>query len=239
MALTLTYKEKPYKTGLAPFVDGVFRAPLPYLYRRPSHLSEKEFVQEHIEMIHRFFESSKAHETVAAAIIEPHYLLCDAVLLFWLARGVSELGADDPKNLPEKIKLIFNYFTSDLRGLMAAKEVAIPNLKIDPENFADLIELVYIGKINSRVAKDVLMEMFETGMDPAAIIEEGGLSQVSDEGKLNEIAQRIITANPAAIADYKKGKTNALQFLVGKAMVELKGSGNPALLRKIFENLVK
>ena len=71
MALTLTYKEKPYKTGLAPFVEGVFRAPLPYLYRRPSHLSEKEFVQEHIEMIHRFFESSKAHETVAAAIIEP------------------------------------------------------------------------------------------------------------------------------------------------------------------------
>ncbi len=152
--------------------------------------------------------------------------------------SVSELAADDDKNLGAKVKLLANYLTSDLRGLMVENEISIEEMKIDPENFADLVELIHTGKINSRVAKDVLLKMFETGLDPSVIIEEGGLSQISDEGKLKEVAGRVIAANPAAIADYKKGKSNALQFLVGKAMAELKGSGNPRVLQEVFKKLI-
>lgn len=166
------------------------------------------------------------------------FLIANRAEAQFFEESISELAADDNKNLGEKIKLLANYFTSDLRGLMTEKAAIVGELKIDPENFADLIELVYTSKINSRVAKDVLLKMFETGMDPLAIVEEGGLAQVSDEGKLKEVAQKTIEANPAAVADYKKGKSNALQFLVGKAMAQLKGSGNPQVLQEIFKRLI-
>lgn len=147
-------------------------------------------------------------------------------------------GRDDKKDIGEKTKLLFNYYTSDLRGLMMEAGIGLGELKIDPENFADLIELVYTKQISSRSAKDVLKRMMETGLDPADIVKDEGLAQVSDEGRLQEVAKQIIAANPAAVADYKKGKENALQFLVGKAMAQLKGAGNPEALKKLFKELI-
>ncbi len=166
-------------------------------------------------------------------------LVTDRKMGEFFEEAASELAADDSKNIGEKTKLLVNYLTSDLAGLLMAKETSLEEIKIDPENFADLIELIATGKINSRVAKDVLAKMFETGLDPNAIVQEGGLTQVSDEGALVEVAKKIIAANPNAIADYKKGKENAIMFLVGKCMAELKGRGNPELLRKVIkENIV-
>lgn len=166
------------------------------------------------------------------------FLIEDRSSARFFEEAVSELAADDNKNIGEKVKLLANYLTSDLRGLTAENEMSLEEIKIDPENFADLIELIATDKISSRTAKDVLKKMFDTGMDPAAIVEDEGLSQVSDEGKLNEVAKKIIAANPAAVADYKKGKENALQFLFGKAMAELRGSGNPAALKEILKKLL-
>lgn len=80
--------------------------------------------------------------------------------------------------------------------------------------------------------------MFETGVDPYDILSQENLSQISDESSLKTTAEKIIKENPAAVADYKKGKGNALQFLIGKAMAELKGRGNPEMLRAVFEKLL-
>ncbi len=76
------------------------------------------------------------------------------------------------------------------------------------------------------------------GVDPKTLVENEGLSQVSGEGELTIIVKKILENNRAAVSDYKKGKLNALQFLVGKAMAELKGRGNPEILKKVLiENL--
>ena len=77
--------------------------------------------------------------------------------------------------------------------------------------------------------------MMITGLDPREIVKQEGLQQVSGEEELKAVVKKILDGNPNAIADYKKGKTNALQFLIGRAIAELKGRANPEVLRKLFE----
>ena len=122
---------------------------------------------------------------------------------------------------------------------MKDKEGSFKEMKITPENFAKLIEIIKNGTINSRAAKDVLALMFESGGDSEAIIKEKGLTQTSDETVLLEIAKETAGANPAAAADYKSGKENALKFLIGQGMAKSRGSANPKALEEIFKKLLK
>ena len=166
-------------------------------------------------------------------------LIADRGAAAFFEESVSELQAEDNENLPKEIELVCNYITSDLRGLMTQDGLGFEEIKVTPENFADLVELISHSKLSSRSAKDILKKMYDTGSDPHEILKSEGLEQVSDEGELTVLAQKIIEANPAAVADYKKGKMQALQFLVGKAMAELKGKGNPQVLQKIFKDVLQ
>lgn len=164
----------------------------------------------------------------------------------WDAQFFEESASELEEEVDKaNYQLLANYLNSDLRGLLAEQAAEIVSEggellagKITPENFADLVKLTQENKINSRVAKDVLRKMFETGLDPSAIVSEGGLEQVSDEGALKTVVQKMISENPKAIEDYKKGKENAIMFLVGKAMAQLKGAGNPEVLRKLFKESI-
>ena len=153
--------------------------------------------------------------------------------------AVSELEADKNEEISqEKTQLLFNYLNSDLKGLKGEQELDFTSFKITPENFADLVEMISGKEISSRTGKDLLLKMLESGVDPRTLVENEGLSQVSGEEELMIIVKKILENNPAAVSDYKKGKLNSLQFLVGKAMAELKGRGNPEILKKLFiENL--
>ena len=82
--------------------------------------------------------------------------------------------------------------------------------------------------------------MVEEGKDPEKIVAEKGLVQISDEKAIKEVVDKIMSANPSSIADYKAGKDRALGFLVGQCMKEMKGKGNPQILNKlILEELNK
>ncbi len=158
-------------------------------------------------------------------------LVADKELAEFYERATGEFKADE-RGVPYGI--IYNYLVSDLRGLMKSEGVGFGVLKITPENFADLAALVAKGEIGSRVAKDVLAEMFKTGADPRAIVKEKGLEQVSEERELVAAVKKIISENEKAVADYKKGKEASLKFLVGQAMKETEGRGEPKMLEKLL-----
>ncbi len=136
-------------------------------------------------------------------------------------------------------QLLVNYLTSDLRGLMIEKGIEFDALRVTPEHFAHLVSLAAEKKITSRQAKDMLRKMLESDEDPEDILRDEASQSVSDEGKLRQVVEMVLVANPQAIADYKKGKVQSLQFLVGKAMGELKGKGNPETLRELFTQELK
>ncbi|MEK7574084.1 MAG: Asp-tRNA(Asn)/Glu-tRNA(Gln) amidotransferase subunit GatB [Patescibacteria group bacterium] len=138
----------------------------------------------------------------------------------------------------DKFQILYNYLTSDLFGLMAEQGVALKDLKIVPKQLAELVGLIMENEISSRIAKDVLKEMFLTGLSPRQIVQEKELSQISDVGEIENVVKKIIAENLKAVEDYKKGKENILQFLIGKAIADLRGRGNPEVIKKIFKKLI-
>lgn len=126
-------------------------------------------------------------------------------------------------------KLISGWFSSKLLALLNESGQDITSCKVTPENFAELISLLYTKKIGSKVAQDVLKIMFEKGSDPSHVVEEQGLSQVSDEGELDKIVEKVISENEKPVEDYKSGNKNAIQALIGKVMAETKGKADPGV----------
>ncbi|MBI4121635.1 MAG: Asp-tRNA(Asn)/Glu-tRNA(Gln) amidotransferase subunit GatB, partial [Candidatus Ryanbacteria bacterium] len=155
----------------------------------------------------------------------------------------SELAAwlesEGRKAEPREIyKLARNYMLSDLTRALDPKGLSFGDMKVDPENFAELITLVADKKISSRAAKDLLSHMVELGGDPHEIARDKNLFQTSDTGELEEIVKKVIAENSSAVTEYKKGKQNALQFLVGQAMKASKGKGNPESIRDLLSRML-
>ncbi len=131
-------------------------------------------------------------------------------------------------------KLLANYLISDVKGLLGGAEFVEDDFKITPENFAEFVKMIYKGEISSKVAKMVLLEMFNTGKDPSDIVKENNWGQMKDDGELEKIVREVIEKNPKVVADFKAGKQNAMQFLVGQVMAVTRGTANPDKVRELL-----
>ena len=152
----------------------------------------------------------------------------------------EELLKAEPKE--KLIGLVVNYMTSDLLGLLKEKGEAIAKTEVTPENFAELMEMLYKEELSSRGAKDILKQMIDApggeANDPHKIAEREGFMQTMDEGTLGDIVENVLAANEKAAADYKKGNGASLQFLIGQAMREAKSrkiGANPQILSEIIK----
>ncbi len=163
-------------------------------------------------------------------------LAAEPALANFFEEAVSELRemAADEAASSSAIATLYNYLTSDLRGLMNQEGIGFAELKVNPEHLAHLAALIDEKSITTRQAKDVLAKMFATGADPEEIVKTENVGVVSDMGEVEAVVLAIIAENRAAVSDYKKGKTASLQFLIGKAMAKLKGRAQPDMLREIF-----
>src|SRR5581483_1541421 len=131
-------------------------------------------------------------------------------------------------------KLAANYLISDIQGLLGGKAFSEAEFKPSPEDFAEFIKMIYRQEISSKIAKMVLDEMVKTGIDPSTIIDDKGWKQMSDSGELENIIQQVIAKNEKAVADYKSGNKNALQFLSGQVMAATRGTANPKSIQEIL-----
>jgi aspartyl-tRNA(Asn)/glutamyl-tRNA(Gln) amidotransferase subunit B len=84
------------------------------------------------------------------------------------------------------------------------------------------------------MAKDILAKMLALGDDPEEIMQSEGISLISDDSAILEIVREVIEKNAKAVGEYKAGKENALQFLVGQGMAKSKGQADPNKLRELF-----
>lgn len=124
------------------------------------------------------------------------------------------------------IGLASNYITSDLKTTIPAKSIV------------EVVEMISAGTISSRGAKDILKIVETEGGSPKLIAKEKNLIQKSDVGELEKVVEKIIKENPEVVLEYRSGKQEALQFLIGQAMKFTKGSGNPKILKELLEKLL-
>jgi aspartyl-tRNA(Asn)/glutamyl-tRNA(Gln) amidotransferase subunit B len=109
-----------------------------------------------------------------------------------------------------------------------------------PAYLAELIQLIDFGVISGKIAKEVFAEMVASGKKPKVIVEEKGLSQITDEKAILEVVQTVIAENPATVADFKAGKERALKHLQGEIMKKTRGKVNPQVANRLLaEELAK
>jgi len=134
-------------------------------------------------------------------------------------------------------KLAGGWITSKLLGALTKEKKTIADFKTSPENFAELISLIYTNRINSTNAQKILLKMVgdEKNLDPTHIMEDHGYGQVDDEKKLNQIVDEVIKSYPEQVKQYQAGKEPLLKFLIGMAMKANEGSANPQTLEQLLK----
>jgi len=162
-------------------------------------------------------------ETFGVSAYQAGVLAADATLADYFERAAA------PK--PAHGAAVANYLLNDFLAT-ATGESPLPG--VAAEFFSELAELAASGQINSKQAKDVFSRMLVTGKSPLALVQELGLSQVSDVGQLEAFCDQAIAANPKSVADFKAGKQNAVNALKGQVMKLSKGTANPQVVGEIL-----
>jgi aspartyl-tRNA(Asn)/glutamyl-tRNA(Gln) amidotransferase subunit B len=119
------------------------------------------------------------------------------------------------------------------RGLNDAG-LAITACPVTPKLLAELLALIDKGTISGKIAKTVFDGIWQTGKDPAAIVAEQGLVQVSDTGEIERIIDDIMAANAGQVEEYRGGKEKVFGFFVGQVMRASKGKANPAVVNELL-----
>jgi len=125
-----------------------------------------------------------------------------------------------------------NWIMTELMRELKGEEIS--SCKVGAQQLAALLLMVEKNTISGKIAKTVFLDMMAGGGDPEAIVEEKGLSQVSDEGELLSLVKEIIAANPAQADDFRAGKTKLMGYFVGQLMQKTKGQANPKLANELF-----
>ena len=143
---------------------------------------------------------------------------------------VLELGANP--------KTAVNFIMGEIAAYLKEDHIEITDTKLTPENLAELIALIEKGTISNNIGKQIIIEMLKDGTKASVIVEKTGLSQISDEGAIKELVQKVVDAHPNEVEAYKNGKTNLLGFFVGQIMKETKGRANPKTVNQLLREII-
>jgi aspartyl-tRNA(Asn)/glutamyl-tRNA(Gln) amidotransferase subunit B len=127
-----------------------------------------------------------------------------------------------------------NFVLGDLSRLANETQTAVAESKASPESVAELIALVEAKTVNSKIAKELLVRLWNDGGSPKEIVEREGLAQTSDPAALERFVDDVVAANPGIVAEYKAGKTAVAGFLVGQVMKASRGKADPALVNDLL-----
>jgi aspartyl-tRNA(Asn)/glutamyl-tRNA(Gln) amidotransferase subunit B len=134
------------------------------------------------------------------------------------------------RDAKEAVKLV----TGDFFAMLNRRGVGIAQSPISAAHLGKLLELQADGTISGRIAKDLFVAMEETGKDPAVLVEERGLKQVTDTGAIEAAIKAVIDANPGQVAAYK-AKPTLFGWFVGQVMKSTGGKANPKVVNQLLK----
>ena len=132
-------------------------------------------------------------------------------------------------------KIAANWITGDFFRRLNADELAIADSPVSGAQLGGLIDLIADGTISGKIAKDVFDEMFDSGKDADAIVEEKGLKQINDSGEISAVIDQIIADNPEQADQYRSGNTKVAGWFTGQAMKATQGKANPQMVNELLQ----
>ena len=132
-------------------------------------------------------------------------------------------------------KPVANLVINDVAARMNADEsFGLAACPLTPARAVELVKLLAEDAISSKQAKEVFAAVLDEDKDPAAIVEERGMKQVSDTGAIEAVVDAVIAAHPDEVARYKEGNQKLIGFFVGQCMKEMRGQGNPKVINQLL-----
>ncbi|BFU90290.1 MAG: Aspartyl/glutamyl-tRNA(Asn/Gln) amidotransferase subunit B [Nitrospira sp.] len=132
-------------------------------------------------------------------------------------------------------KTVSNWVMGELTRELNNSGTDISVSLVTPERLVNLLQMVDKGTISLKVAREIFPELYSSGKTPGQIVQEKGLTQVSDEGALGEIIEEVLSKNPGQVAQFKEGKQQVLGFLVGQVMKASGGKANPGKVNELLK----
>jgi len=135
-------------------------------------------------------------------------------------------------------KLAANLLVGEIGSLLNKDNIKINESNLSSDNFNTLLKRISDGTISKKIAKTVLADIWDSGKDADEIIKNQGLVQIQDESIIQDIAQKILEANPDQVAAFRAGKDKLFGFFVGQVMKETQGKANPKSVNDILKKLL-
>ncbi len=132
-------------------------------------------------------------------------------------------------------KLAANWVLNELLGVLNKDGKTLADSPIKASQLGGLIDLITDNTISGKIAKEVFAEMYQSGKDAGAIVEEKGLKQVTDTGAIEKVIDAVMEANPENVIAYRSGKDKLFGFFVGQVMKQTGGKANPAAVNEILK----
>lgn len=174
----------------------------------------------------RFFEQYQLPYTLTSVLV------WDRALADYFEAAAQIAGAG-------KAQAVGNWIVNDLLRELGNSGTALTATKVSPAHLAALVQLVDSGAVLTHAAKEIFVEMFATGDQPAAIAERKGLKAApTDAGELEQWCRDSIAANAKALAEFKAGKDSAINAFKGPIMKAAKGKANPKLVDETLRRLL-
>ncbi|MDE0479636.1 MAG: Asp-tRNA(Asn)/Glu-tRNA(Gln) amidotransferase subunit GatB [Gammaproteobacteria bacterium] len=133
-------------------------------------------------------------------------------------------------------KLAANWVSVELQALLNRENLDIADSPVSAGALADLILRIRDKTISGKIAKTVFEQLAAGSRDVDEIIERQGLRQVTDEGEIEKLVDRVINENAAQAQQFRDGKQQVLGYLVGQAMKLSRGKANPARVNELLRD---
>lgn len=142
---------------------------------------------------------------------------------------------EDIVNMGCNSKDVAAWILTDCAGILRKDGKTLNDLTMTAETLATIIKMVDSGEINRNAGKKVLIAVVEDNVDPVEYVKAQGLDKKFDSSAIDSVIDKVIADNPKAVEDFKGGKVKALQALFGACMKELRGAGDPSVIKEILE----
>jgi aspartyl-tRNA(Asn)/glutamyl-tRNA(Gln) amidotransferase subunit B len=137
--------------------------------------------------------------------------------------------------LYQQPKVVSNWVMGDFMRELHRRHLTPQQAPVTPAHLAGMLQLVDDGVISGKIAKAVFEEMARTGKSARHVVEEQGLTQMSDSAALEAIIQQVLADHPQQVADYRAGKQKLMGFFVGQTMKATQGKANPTLVNELLQ----